>query len=184
VDHAAVNQCVRQAQNGDRQAFAELVGIYWPRINRWLFGLTRNTHTAEELTQDVFLRAWSSLGSFQREGGFCAWLFRIAHNRWIDSQRGPRSAPVHRLPVALTSRDAGPVATLLSQETQTMVHEACAHLPALFRAAFLLRTQEKLSFAEIAEVLDLNVETVRWRVFKARQLLLRELGPYLDQKLS
>ena len=61
---------------------------------------------------------------------------------------------------------------------------ACERLPAKLRAAFLLRTQEELSFEEIAEVLDVTEETVRWRVFKARHLLMNELKAYLDEKRS
>lgn len=184
MEPSAEHQLIRRAQAGDRQAFAELVGLYWPRINRWLFGLTRNTHAAEDLTQDVFLKAWSALGTLKGDGGFRAWLFRIAHNGLIDSQRGPRARATRPLPATLTAREPGPVATVLSQESQTLVHDACTRLPPLLRAAFLLRTQEELSFAEIAQVLDASAETVRWRVFKARQLLLHELGAYLDGKLS
>src|SRR5262249_54172389 len=97
-------------------------------------------------------------------------------------RRGPRSAPPRPLPERLASREQGPVAAVLSQESQTLVADACARLPDHFRAPFLLRTQEDLSFTEIAHALGLTEETVRWRVFKARQLLLEELGPYLDRK--
>jgi RNA polymerase sigma-70 factor (ECF subfamily) len=183
VDQAE-QQWVRQAQAGDREAFANLVRCYWPRINRWLFGLIHNTHTAEDLTQEVFLKAWSAIGSFQGESGFRAWLFRIANNRLIDSRRGPRAAALRSLPVSLTAREPGPVAIVVHQENQALVQEACARLPLPFRAAFLLRTQEELSVAETAQVLGIPEESVRWRVFKARKVLLRELGPYLDRKMS
>src|SRR2546428_126816 len=75
----------------------------------------------------------------------------------------------------------GPVATLVGRETQARVAAAVARLPQLLRAPFLLRTQEELGYREIAQVLELTEETVRWRVFKARQVLLQELGPYLDR---
>jgi RNA polymerase sigma-70 factor (ECF subfamily) len=184
VEQTTEQQWVRQAQAGDRQAFAALVDGYWPRIYRWLFGLTGNTHTAEDLTQDVFLKAWSALPSFQGTVGFRAWLFRIANNRLIDTRRGPRGVRPEQLPDSLTTREPGPVAAVLSQESQTVVQEACARLPAKLRSAFLLRTQEDLSFEEIGEILNVTEETIRWRVFKARHLLLNELKSYLDEKGS
>jgi RNA polymerase sigma-70 factor (ECF subfamily) len=84
------------------------------------------------------------------------------------------------LPAACADDDPGPVQTLVGQETQTLVRQAVARLPLLFRAPFLLRTQEELSYEEIARILDLTEETVRWRVCKARKLLLKDLGKVLD----
>ncbi len=84
------------------------------------------------------------------------------------------------MPEALAGRDPEPVATLLSQETTARVRAALAHLPTAYRAPFLLRVQEELSFQEIADILDLTEETARWRVFKARRLLMRRLGSALD----
>ena len=184
MDQATEQQWVRQAQAGDRQAFAALVDCYWQRIYRWLFGLTGSTHSAEDLTQDTFLKAWAGLPSFQGTLGFRAWLFRIAGNSLIDSRRGPRGVRPEQLPDSLTAREPGPVAAVLSREGQTVVQEACARLPAKLRSAFLLRTQEGLSFEEIGRILGVTEETIRWRVFKARHLLLNELKAYLDEKPS
>jgi RNA polymerase sigma-70 factor (ECF subfamily) len=184
VDQTPEHQWITQAQAGDKQAFAALVDLYWPRIYRWLYGLTGNTHTAEELTQDAFLKAWTALPSFQGSSGFKAWLFRIAGNKLIDSRRGPRGIAPEVLPDSLATREQGPVAAVLSQESQTVVQEACARLPNKLKEAFLLRTQEEMSFEEIGAVLGVTEETVRWRVFKARHLLLNELKHYLDEKCS
>lgn len=182
MDQEAEHQWIRQAQAGDRQAFAALVDRYWPRIYRWLFGLTRQTHAAEDLTQDVFLKAWTALPKFEGTFGFRAWLFRIASNSLIDSRRGPRGARSDPLPDSLTTHEPGPVAAVLSKESQTLVEEACTRLPSKLKTAFLLRTQEEMSFEEIGQVLGVTEETVRWRVFKARHVLLNELKHYLDGK--
>ena len=184
MDQVLEHQWISQAQAGDRQAFAALVDLYWSRIYRWLYGLTGNTHTAEDLTQDAFLKAWSALPTFQGDVGFKAWLFRIAGNNLIDSRRGPRGKATEALPDSLAAHEQGPVATVLSQESQTLVQEACTRLPTKLKAAFLLRTQEELSFEEIGQILGVTEETIRWRVFKARNLLLNELKHYLDEKCS
>jgi RNA polymerase sigma-70 factor (ECF subfamily) len=171
---------IRLAQSGDRAAFAALVDSYWVRIQRWLSGMTHNAHTAEELTQDVFLKAWAKLHTFQAGTYFRAWLFRLASNCFLDSRRGPRGQACCALPAGAPGKDADPIATLCMQETQQLVEGALARLPAQFRGPFLLRMQEELSFQEIAQVLGLTEETARWRVFKARKLLLKQLGPVLD----
>ena len=172
---------IQRAQAGDREAFAALVETYWLRIHRWLFGLTRNSHAAEDLTQDVFLKGWAKLHTFTAGTYFRAWLFRLAGNCFLDSRRGPRGQPTLALPPATAGRDPDPVATLCSRETQTQVEAALGRLPLKFRAPFLLRMQEELSFQEIAGALGLTEETARWRVFKARKLLLKDLGPALDR---
>ncbi len=69
----------------------------------------------------------------------------------------------------------------MDQETERLVRKAISYLPKAYRAPFLLRTQEDLSYSEIAHVLSLTEETVRWRVFKARQQLLADLGSRLDR---
>jgi RNA polymerase sigma-70 factor (ECF subfamily) len=172
---------ILRAQAGDREAFARLVDRYWVRIYRWLLNLTRNSHAAEDLTQDAFVKTWNKLTTFQAGTHFRAWLFRLAMNCFLDSRRGPRGNQPETLPAAVASREPDPVATLLTQETQTLVQMALDKLPVQFRAPILLRMQEDLSFQEIARVLDLTEETARWRVFKARKMLLKELGPTLDR---
>src|SRR5262249_38972525 len=90
----------------------------------------------------------------------------------------------HVLPEDLAAKDEGPVDQVVSREALRLLGEAVARLPADFRAAFLLRAEEGLSFREIAGVLGLTEETARWRVFKARQKLLSVLAPQLDTNSS
>lgn len=170
----------RLAQGGDAQAFGLLIDRYWPRVHRWLLGLTRSPQLAEDVAQDSFLKAWKGISAFTPGTSFRAWVFRIARNGLIDHQR--RERPTGRVEDWEEHAGAEPAALtqIVHDETRRMIEEACGRLPASVRDAFLLRTQEGLSFAEIAEALDSTEETVRWRVHKARQLLLKELGPYLS----
>jgi len=180
VDDAAEQQWIQQAQTGDRQAFAALVDRYWPRIFHWLAKMTHDSHAAEDLTQEVFLKAWSATATFDKPTAFRAWLFRIASNCLIDVWRDPRSGRARPLPETASSRERSPVAVLVGQESQVLVQEACDRLPPLFRAALLLRAQENFSGAEIAAILNINEKTVRWRLFKARQMLLEQLEQHLN----
>jgi len=97
VEHPDEQQWVRKAQAGDREAFAALIEGYWGRVYCWLQGLTGRSHAAEDLTQEVFLRAWEELRTLQEGSRFRSWLFRIARNCFLDSRRGG----VPHLPVRL-----------------------------------------------------------------------------------
>ncbi len=177
-------QLVRKAREGDRAAFAALVERYWNWVYRWLFGLTRAAHLAEDLTQEAFLKAWRSLDSFQPGASFRAWLFSIARNGLVDCKRGPRGVPSRPLSANLAAPESGPVAEIVQREGAALLEQAIARLPEHFREAFWLWSQDDMSFSEIAQVLGLTEETARWRVFKARLILVKELGSYLDRRLS
>ena len=87
-----------------------------------------------------------------------------------------------KLPEDLPDREQGPAERAEHSEERALLAEAVTRLPADFRVAFLLRVEEGLSFRQIANVLGLTEETARWRVFKARQKLLRVLTPPLEQE--
>ena len=174
---------VRQARAGDQAAFAALVDRYWERLRRWLFGLTSNVHTAEDVTQEAFYRAWCGLPEFKEGGAFRVWLFRIAQNVVTDQRRGPRG--IKPRPLAdVPSSEPEPLVGLLEQEAAQSVRHALAKLPMKYRAAYLLWTQEDLPYHQIAHVLAITETTARWRVCKARQFLLKKLQPYLDSEKS
>ena len=170
---------IAAAQRGDRQAFGRLVGLYWDRLYRWLFHLTRDRHRAEDLTQETFLKALAALASFRPGTNFRAWLFRIGHNNFVNLKRSDKRA-AQPLPDETPSRP-GPTAeaTASDREVVRRVQEAVNGLSPDFRAALLLRAESGLSFKEVAEVLGITEETARWRVFKARQRLVGVLSPEL-----
>jgi RNA polymerase sigma-70 factor (ECF subfamily) len=172
---------LQNAQMGDRQAFAQLVERYWDRLYRWLFHLTHDRHSAEDLAQEAFLRAFAHIRSFKLGGKFQAWLFRIAYNNLINQWRSPERIR-QTLPPNLATPDEGPLEHALTRERMQVLLRAVGRLPADFRAAFLLRVEADLSFREIAEVLGVQEETARWRVFKARQKLMKVLNPQRERE--
>ncbi len=175
---------IHKAQQGSRPAFALLVERYWDRLYRWLYHLTHDRHTAEDLAQETFLKAFAGLGRFRAGSHFQAWLFRIAHNNFINLRRGGGGRKREALPENLADPDEGPVEQALSRESLQLLARAVGRLPTEFRAAFLLRAEEGMSFRQIAEVLGLTEETARWRVFKARQKLLSVLAPQLGSEVQ
>jgi RNA polymerase sigma-70 factor (ECF subfamily) len=171
------------AQNGDRSAFAQIVERYWDRLYRWLYHLTHDRHTAEDLVQESLLKAFAGLKKFQAGTNFAAWLFRIAHNNYANQCRAS-SRKREALPEELPDRQRGPLDEAVSAEALQQLTRAIKRLPSEYRAALLLRVEEDLSFREIAEVLDLTEETARWRVYKARQKLMSLLAPRQEQEKS
>ncbi len=176
-EHALVNA----SQRGDRQAFAHLVERYWDRLYRWLYHLTRDRHTAEDLAQETFLKAFRGLKRFRAGSNFRAWLFRIAHNSFANERRANARTRV-ALPEEIAGKEEEPAEQAVTREALHLLGKAVAQLPSDFRAAFLLRAEEGLSFREIAAVMNLTEETARWRVFKARQRLLGVLAPQLERE--
>jgi RNA polymerase sigma-70 factor (ECF subfamily) len=172
---------IAHAQQGNRRACAVLVECYWDRLYRWLYHLSNDRHMAEDLTQETFLKALANLTSFQAGTNLQAWLFRIAHNSFLNQRRGNRKA---RLPFPddLAGLEDGPAEEAMNREVMELLARAVGRLPSDFRAAFLLRVEENLSFREMAEVLETTEETARWRVFKARQKLMEVLAPQLDEE--
>lgn len=172
---------VHKAKKGDRQSFAALVERYWDRLYRWMYNLTHNRHAAEDLCQEAFMKALAGLAGFREGSNFRAWLFRIAYNGFINQAR-----KVCRLrdtfPANLATSAEGPAEQVMSKESLQVLARAIGRLPDEFKAAFLLRVEEDLSFRQIAEVLDTTEETARWRVFKARQKLMDVLAPQLERE--
>jgi len=170
-------ELVRAAQAGDRPAFAVLIERYWDRLYRWLCRLTRDAAAAEDITQETFLKAFAAVNSFRAGSNFRAWLFRIAHNNFVNQRRAARNT--RRPPVEVAEDFKGPVGETISRESVRLIAEAVAKLPSDFRGALVLRVEEGLSFRDIAEVMGITEETARWRVFKARQKLMTVLAPDL-----
>jgi RNA polymerase sigma-70 factor (ECF subfamily) len=172
---AEEHRLIREAQQGQREAYAALAERYYDRLYRWLCHLTRDRHTAEDLVQETFLKAFTALDRFRTGSNFQAWIFRIAHNNWVN-QRRSAARQREALPDNLPGPDDDPAVEAAQRETHARIGRAVQELPPEFRAALLLRAEENLSFRQIAEVLGLTEETARWRVFKARQKLLSALA--------
>jgi RNA polymerase sigma-70 factor, ECF subfamily len=183
VDEREEAQLLQLAIAGDRPAFAALVDRYWERVFHWLHSLTRDPHLAEDLTQEAFLRALRALDTFILGSSFRGWLFRIAQNAWIDQNR-VRRPEIQTLSPLLSIRAASPHEEVVEREGRHLLQEACDRLPDTYRAAFLLWSHHDLSFAEIATVVGTTEATARWRVFKARVFLVKQLQSYLDRNLS
>ena len=100
---------LKAAQKGDRKAFALLVERYWDRLYRWLIHLSHDRHAAEDLTQETFLKAFAGLRLFREGSNFRAWIYRIAHNCFVNQQRRGQTRKCQPFPDSMPDTDDGPV---------------------------------------------------------------------------
>jgi RNA polymerase sigma-70 factor (ECF subfamily) len=153
-------------------AFDALVEQHWESVYRLVYHLCGNVHDAQDLAQDTFLKAIHARSSFREGTNLRAWLARIASNAFLDLRRRRKTAKSAPLEVEppVESPD-----TAVGGETMQLVRAAIRQLDETQRAVFLLRTQEDLSFREIAQALGTTEETARWHMMQARRKLMKQL---------
>jgi RNA polymerase sigma-70 factor, ECF subfamily len=184
---ASERELIRRARAGDQDAFAELVMVHADRVYASLrrFGLDPNE--AEEVAQEVFVRAWRGLPRFEERAQFSTWLYRIAFNEAQRrlSRRAParaepdpdREDPIVSLP---ESPELGPEAQVLDREFERTLERALDQLPADWRAAVVLRDIEGLSTRQAAQIVGVREAAFKSRLHRGRMQLRALLEPYLE----
>ena len=171
---------LERCQAGDLDAFGELVARYQDRIYRTAYLLVGNRDDAQDVTQETFVKAFRNLRSFRRECAFSSWLHRILLNaagNWLRDNRRHAQLSEAAPPVIGRSEEAevSPEEAVLQHDRARRLQAALWDLPPHYREAMILRFYDELSYAEMAEVLDVPVGTVRSRLAKARELLYKRL---------
>jgi RNA polymerase sigma-70 factor (ECF subfamily) len=170
-----------RALRGEPSAFDELVRGFYAPVYATAFHLIGNHEDAEDLAQDCFVRAHRGLAHYRGEGSFMGWLRRILLHLVRDRIRQTQRRPV-RIPLMekeVVARNS-PVQELSTREVGRRVAEAIEALPENLRISLLLRTQEGLSYEELASATGVTPQTARTRVMKARKGLRRSLAYLLD----
>ena len=175
-------ELVTQAQNGDRNAFSELVRIHAQGVLNVVYRMCGDTLIAEDAAQETFIRAWQNLSSYRPQTSLRNWLYRIAFNAGMDMLRkNRRILPDDIEDMQLTDGGPGPESLVSQQERTAMVQRAILSLPDASRAVLVLREYEGLSYQEISSTLDIPVGTVMSRLNYARNLLKAKLEPQLSK---
>ena len=171
-------ELVRRVQRGDRAAFDLLYQRYQQRIRSLVGRFVHAAEDVDDVVQEAFIKAYRALPRFRGESAFYTWLYRIsvntAKNHLASRSRQPLGVELDaddaRTAVAEALRDIeDPEAALRRDQLQATVDQALANLPEDLRSALTLREFDGLSYAQIAEIMDCPVGTVRSRIFRARE---------------
>jgi RNA polymerase sigma-70 factor (ECF subfamily) len=145
-----------------------LVRGHYQAVYRLLLHLTRDAHRAEDLTQETFAKAWRVIGSFQGKASLGTWLHRIAYTKFLDAQRTRQrdDATRERL-VRPHAGSVDPFEAAAADDESRRLHQALAALEPSERVVLVLHYLQDLSYAEMADVLEEPVGTVKWRTHAA-----------------
>ena len=168
-----------EAQVDELEDFEALVRLHRPRIFRFLLSSLRNRETAENLTQDCFVRAYQARHQFRGASSIGTWFMQIAANLVRNHESNSRlkfwrrnlqaDADVGDLGQAIPDRQQSPEAMAAVQEQVRAIWDAASRLPARQRTVFLLRFVEDMDLLEIAEVTGMKEGTVKTHLFRALQ---------------
>lgn len=179
---AAERDLVRRAQEGDSRAFGELVETHQGFAYNVALRAVDNSQDAEDIVQEAFVRAWKSLASFRVEARFRTWLYRIVINQCYSQLPRLRrevirlDAPNGQDTVPDKSPEGDPVASLEDRQVLEFIQEQIRILPGQYQILLLLRHQKGCSYAEIAEIMDLPLGTVKTGIHRARKKLREALA--------
>jgi RNA polymerase sigma-70 factor, ECF subfamily len=161
-DREAVAACLR----GEREAFDRLVEKYQRDVYRLCYRYVNNHQDANDMAQEVFLKAYRALDRFRGDSAFSTWLYRIAVNTCLNfrASRKPEGA---ELPDALPDKAPGALERLERDERSNRVREAVTRLPERQRATLILKIYHDLTHEEVAGILGSSVGTVKANLFHA-----------------
>jgi RNA polymerase sigma-70 factor (ECF subfamily) len=159
-----------------------LVRRHLPKINALVFQMVLDESVADDLTQEAFLRALRSLGSFRGESTFATWLFRVAINTAYNYLRRQKVSPIQYRPQVPErgSKQSGPEQAVLEAELDADIKAAMAELPPELRGALALTSFQGLSAKQAGQIEGCPPGTIYARVHHARQRLRRRLGKWLS----
>lgn len=183
-------QLVERVQQGDKRAFDLLVLKYQHRILALVTRFVHDSHEAQDVAQEAFIKAYRALTNFRGDSAFYTWLYRIAINtaknylvargrRPPDSDIAAEDAEYYDGESSLKNIQS-PERELLRDEIEQMVNRTLQLLPGDLRMALTLREFEGLSYEDIASVMECPVGTVRSRIFRAREAIDKALKPLLE----
>jgi RNA polymerase sigma-70 factor (ECF subfamily) len=183
----AVDELIERCLAGDQQAWEQIVRLHWRKVFNVAYKFVGKHDEAEDLAQDIFLKIFKSLSTFDRRANFQTWLISVSRNLCIDHYRSVRKEretidrdvdPGDLMPVSV---EVSPYAALEARGRVAMLREAMASLPDTLRTAVLLRDIKELTYQEIADQLQLPEGTVKSRINRGRTELTRQIKRLKDQ---
>jgi RNA polymerase sigma-70 factor (ECF subfamily) len=177
-------QLVDAARSGDHQAFEALVLKYQDRIYRLIQRLVSGSDMVDDLAQEVFIRAYRSLGDFKGESSLYTWLYKIALNLCRNYYRTRGRRPAHEEldeadgAIGVEAAGGTPEDEIFRKEFWDHLRQGLDELPAEQREAVVFCDLEGMSYEEMAIVIGVPIGTVRSRIFRGRRALQQRLAPF------
>jgi len=179
------SRLIKGALAGDDSAYAKLMHKYHDAIFNFVHRMVHDREQVEDLTQEAFIKAFSSLKNFNEEFAFSTWLYKIATNNCIDFIR-KRKLQMYSIDKPIESKDSDYVfelpddsyeadKELISDQRALLLRQAIDRLPEKYRRVIMLRHSDEQSYEEIAAALKLPIGTVKAHIFRARELLYKQL---------
>lgn len=192
-DAGQEREWIRRSVDGDTEAFRRLHERYHPRVFRLIMGMLRHEENAREVSQQVWIKVWGKLNTFQGKSAFSTWVYRIANYAALDFLRANRKYnKVDSIDAGRDSDDDGikpiqlasecledqPLPVVRKKEIMERFHEALNGLNEQHRSALVLREVEGLSYEEIAKVMECKIGTVMSRIFNARRAIQQQMEEF------
>ena len=182
---------IRAIQAGDHKAFESLVRRYQNQVANLIYVTMGNSDDVDDIAQEVFIRVYRSLPRFKFDASFFSWIYRITKNLCIDEIRKRKIRRVLSLDFLTedaleksrkNKEDITPSDSILSDERRQIVQTALQRLKPEHRDILVLREYKDLGYSEIAETLDISLEAVKSRIFRARSELKILLSEYFEER--
>jgi RNA polymerase sigma-70 factor (ECF subfamily) len=176
-----VDVLIERCLKGDQVAWDQIVRMHWRKVFNLAYKFVVRHDEAEDLTQDIFLKIFKALHTFDRRANFQTWLISISRNLCIDHYRSVRkeretmAREVDSADLMPVSRERGPHAELEQLDLRQLIRQALAELPPALKEAVVLRDLQEFSYQEIADKLGLPEGTVKSRINRGRLELARQL---------
>lgn len=176
-----IDEIIQRCLSGDQAAWESIVRQHWRKVFNIAYKFVGKHDEAEDLTQDVFLKIFKSLGTFDRRANFQTWLISVSRNLCIDHYRSVRKEretinrdidPGELSPAATT---ASPYAQIELRDRVVTLRQALDKLAPTLRTAVMMRDIQELSYQEIADRLSLPEGTVKSRINRGRTELARQI---------
>lgn len=177
-----IQEWVEQCQKGQTRAYAQVVQAMQPKILGFLFRMTQNRELAEDMGQEVFLRAYRQLANYDcQKAAFSTWLFTIARNLCLDEwrRRRPARATLEEAADLETPPESSPHRMAQDCELEQRIAQAVESLDAEYREVFILHEYQSLPLDEVAAIVGCPLGTVKSRLHRARLTLQKKLAPVL-----
>lgn len=180
-------EIIQKLQQGNEQAFKQLVENYQKLVVNTCFGMVHNTEDAEDIAQEVFIEVFRSIQNFRADSKISTWLYRIAVNRslnfirdnkrkkWYHSIEDIVKGKKQQLSAIQHGNNETPLSEMENSQRARIIHEAIDSLPENQKTAFTLNKYEDLSYKEISEVMDLSVSSVESLIHRAKIKLQKKL---------